>query len=63
MYLYNLYMLMIIYIIALFCTVVAAITSFIIHIQFPLLGAYIGQSLFYTSLILLVFTRNCKNLR
>jgi len=57
------YAYIIIYIIALFCTVVAAITSFIIHFHFPLLSTYISQGLFYTSLVFLVFTRNCKNLR
>lgn len=48
----------IIYTIALFCTVVAGTARLVICFQFPPLGTYVGQCLFYTPLVPLIFTRN-----
>lgn len=48
----------VIYTIALFCAIVAATTSLVIRFQFPPLSAYVGQSLLYAPLILLVLARN-----
>lgn len=49
-----------IYIIALFCIVAATVVVTFFIFQFSLLSAYVSQSLFYTSLVLFIFTGNYR---